>query len=318
MIGQLNINSIRNKFEMLTSLIANEIDVLLLSERKLDDTFQLEQFLISGFAKPLRLDRNSKGGGIMLFIRDNIPFRLLKPGNLPSNTEAFFIEINLRKKKWLMCCGYNPNKSLINKFTHDIGKVLDSFIGNYDNFLIVGDLNSETGESSMHDFCNSYNLHSLYHKSTCYKNPEKPSCIDLFLTNSPKSFQNTQTIETGLYDFHRLVVTILKMYLPNNQPKVTYRDYKNFDNSRFSEELLNEIKKLGPINKNMSIFHDICIAVLEKYAPEKRKYIRANQANFMDSKLNHAIMLRSKLRNKFLKSRSNKDRGLQETKKFMC
>ena len=136
MSGQLNINSIRNKFEMLTSLIANEIDVLLLSETKLDETFPLEQFLISGFAKLLRLDRNSKGGGIMLFIRDNIPFRLLKLGNLPSNTEALFIEINFRKKIWL-CCGYNPNKSLINKFIYDIGKVLDSYIDNYDNFFIV-------------------------------------------------------------------------------------------------------------------------------------------------------------------------------------
>ena len=111
---------------MLTSLIENEIDVLLLSEKKLHEMFPLEQFLISGFAKPLRLDANSKSGGIMLFIRDNIPFRLLKPGILPSNNEALFIEINLRKKKWLMCCGCNPNKSLINKFTHDIGKVLDS------------------------------------------------------------------------------------------------------------------------------------------------------------------------------------------------
>ena len=91
MIGQLNINSTGNKFEMLTSLITNEIDVLLLSETK-KETFP-------GFVKPLRLDRNSRGGGIMLFIRDNIPFRLLKPGNFPSKTEAIFIEINLRKKK---------------------------------------------------------------------------------------------------------------------------------------------------------------------------------------------------------------------------
>ena len=136
MIGQLNINSIRNKFEMLTSLITNKIDVLLLSETKIDDTFPLEQFLISGFAKPSRLDKNSRGGGIMLFIRDNIPFMLLKPGNVQSNTEALFIEINLHKKKWLMCCSYNPNKCLINKFTYDISKVLDSFIGNYDNFVI--------------------------------------------------------------------------------------------------------------------------------------------------------------------------------------
>ena len=64
---------------MLTSFIKNEIDAPLLSETKLDETFPLEQFLIS--AKPLRLDRNSKG-------RDTISFRLLKPGNLPSNTEA--------------------------------------------------------------------------------------------------------------------------------------------------------------------------------------------------------------------------------------
>ena len=122
MIRQLNINSIRNKFEMLTYLIANEIHVLLLSKTKLDETFPLEQFLISGFAKPLRLDRNIKGGGIMLFIRHNIPFRLLKPGNLPFNTKALFVEINLRKKKWLMCCSCNPNKSLINKYINTINK----------------------------------------------------------------------------------------------------------------------------------------------------------------------------------------------------
>ena len=85
---------------MLTSLIANKKDVLLLSETKIDETSPLEQFFISGFAKPIRLDRNFRG-----------IIRLLRRGNLPSNTEAFFIEINIRKKKWLMCCGYNPNKS---------------------------------------------------------------------------------------------------------------------------------------------------------------------------------------------------------------
>ena len=53
---------------MLTSLIVNEIDVLLLSETKLDETFPLEQFLISGFAKPLRLDRNSKADGICFLL----------------------------------------------------------------------------------------------------------------------------------------------------------------------------------------------------------------------------------------------------------
>ena len=56
----------------------------------------------------------------------------------------------------------------MNKFTYDIGgKELDSYIGNYDN---IGDLNSEVTESSMHEFGNSHNLHSLCHNFTCYKN----------------------------------------------------------------------------------------------------------------------------------------------------
>ena len=79
---------------MLTSLMANEIYALYLSDTKTDKTFPLGQFLISGFAKPLRLDKNSRVGGTMLFIKDNIPFRLLKPGNLPSNTQTE----NYRKK----------------------------------------------------------------------------------------------------------------------------------------------------------------------------------------------------------------------------
>ena len=196
---------------MLTFLITNKIVVLLLLETKIDETFLLEQFLISGFAKPLRLDRNSRGGSITFFIRDNIPSRLSKPGNFPSNTEAL-------------------------------------------------GANSEITES-LHEFCNRYNLHNLWHKFTCYKNPEKPSRTDPFLTSSHRSFQNTQTIETGLSDFHKSVVPILKMYLPNNQPKVaTYRGYKSFGDT---EEILSEIKKLEPLNKNICIFHNACIEVLD-------------------------------------------------------
>ena len=60
---------------------------------------------------------------------------------------------------------------MINKFTYDIGKVLNSSVGNYENFLIIGVMDSEVTQTSLHEFCNSYNLHSC-HKSTCDKNPE--------------------------------------------------------------------------------------------------------------------------------------------------
>ena len=76
-IGHLNINSIRNKFEMLSLPVAQYVDILMLSETKLDSTFPSTQFLINGFSVPHRLDRNNKGGGILLYVRDKIIVLLL-------------------------------------------------------------------------------------------------------------------------------------------------------------------------------------------------------------------------------------------------
>ena len=80
----------------------------------------------------------------------------------------------------------------------------------YDNFLVVRDLISEINEMVMSKFCETYNLQNLVRDPTCCKNSSKPTCIDLILTNFPKLFQLTQTIEIGLSDFHKLILTVLK------------------------------------------------------------------------------------------------------------
>ena len=69
-LGNLKINSIRNKFEALKFIIDNNIDIFLISEIKLDDSFPSAQFLINGFGAPYRFDRNSKGGGVLFYIRE--------------------------------------------------------------------------------------------------------------------------------------------------------------------------------------------------------------------------------------------------------
>ena len=77
---------------------------------------------------------------------------------------------------------------------------------------------------------------------TCFKNPENPTCIHLILTNSLRSFQNSSVFETGLSDFHKLTITVLKQCFPKFKPKVVnYRDYENFRNNEFIAELDNEM-----------------------------------------------------------------------------
>ena len=77
-IGQLNINSIRNKFCFLESEASKHLDILLISEAKIDETFPSAQFLPDGFSRPYKLDRCANGGGILLSVRDDISSCLLK------------------------------------------------------------------------------------------------------------------------------------------------------------------------------------------------------------------------------------------------
>ena len=78
----------------------------------------------------------------------------------------------------------------------------------------MGDFNAEVEDSSFKYFCSSYYLTGMINRPACFINLEKPSCIDLILTNCPRSFQNSRAIETGLWDFHKLVVTVMDKHAP--------------------------------------------------------------------------------------------------------
>ena len=135
-IAQLNINSLRNKLDSLVRMLHNNLDILLISETKIGSLFPTAQFQI-GYTT-YRLDRNANRGGILLYIREDIPSTLL---NFDMSIESFYIEINLRTKKWLLVGTCNPNKNLISNHLKEIGKNLDNYSSKYDNFILLGDLN---------------------------------------------------------------------------------------------------------------------------------------------------------------------------------
>ena len=100
------------------------------------------------------------------------------------------------------------------------------------------DFNASVNEKCLEEFCDLNGLTSLIKKPTCFKNPDKPTCIDLILTNQPSSFQHNKVFEIGLSDFHLLAVTEFKMSFQELQPNIiNYRDYKNFDNEKFRSDI---------------------------------------------------------------------------------
>ena len=69
----------------------------MIPESKVDDSFLDDQFFLDGFETLFRLDRNANGGGIMLFIRNDIRAKAVSTDDSP--IESFYVELNLRKKK---------------------------------------------------------------------------------------------------------------------------------------------------------------------------------------------------------------------------
>ena len=69
------------------------------------------------------------------------------------------------------------------------------------------------------DFMSTYNLKRPVKQKTFFENPESPSCINIILTNSLRSFQNSSVFEMGHYGFHKLTTPILKQYFPKPKSK---------------------------------------------------------------------------------------------------
>ena len=242
----------RNKLDILTDQITGNVNVMVVSETKLDDSFPESQFKIPGYSSPFRLGRDQNGGGIMAFVREDITANFLPFEDKP--IEPLFIELNFRKKKWLLSCSYNPNKNNSSKHLQQLRNNLDLYSAKYENIILIRDFNLSTEESHMETFGESCELKNLIKVPTCYKNPQNPSCIDLILTMMMR-------------------VTVMKTTFQKLYPKIIhYRDYRKYCNYSVRGDLLSTLvmEKIN-LSNGLQKFIDVCIKTLDQFAPRKKK-----------------------------------------------
>ena len=123
-------------------------------------------------------------------------------------------------------------------FCEEMSGLIDFYLKNYKNIVIMGDFNMQTDNLNFRTFYESQELYNLVKSKTCFKS-NNGTCIDLILTNKKYSFKNTCTIETGVSDFHRMIYTQLKLTYQKLPPKtVEFRDYRHFKPDEFEQDLM--------------------------------------------------------------------------------
>ena len=313
LISYININSIRNKMQNLSTLLQNKVDILAIAETKLDESFPTSQFMLEGYAKPYRLDINRHSGGLLVYVNENIPSCIKKDFNIDSDLQIIPFELNLRKQKWIVFSIYRPPKKCLKDFLSKLSTIIDFYTRNYVNILVMGDFNAEPHNSNLKMFMDKYDLYNHIKEKTCWKS-SSGSCIDLVMSNKKFSFKHSGAAETGLSDHHLLVYTMLKTTFTKLGPrKYTYRNYKNYDVDKFLRELDITLRTFE--NLNYEIFQEVLISLLNQFAPLKTRYLRANNKPHVTKTLRKAIMKRSRLKNIANKTKNPKDQANYRTQR---
>ena len=120
--------------------VSGNIDILLITETKIDSTFPVNQFYLNGYNIPYRNDRNTNGGGILVYICDDIRSRIIECENLPSSFEGLVIELSFNLKKWLLICSYNTHRNNIKEHIWVLLYYLDQDIQKYEKHYFNGRL----------------------------------------------------------------------------------------------------------------------------------------------------------------------------------
>ena len=111
----------------MSSLISENVDILIVAETKLDSSFPTTQFVIPGFHHPFRLDINRRSGGLLVYVKGSIPARVLTSFSTPADTQIIVFEINLRKEKWLFVGIYKPPSLNSQYFVDTLSDLLDFY-----------------------------------------------------------------------------------------------------------------------------------------------------------------------------------------------
>ena len=148
-LSYIKINSIRNKFHDFVSLLQGSVDVLVIAETKLDSSFPTSQFMIPGYKTSYRLDVSAHSGGLLVYVNEQIMSKELAGIAVPHDIQAKFIELNLRKTKWLLVPSCRPPSQNEKYFVEQIGILVDVYSRSTHNLLVFWDLNLEASDPTL-------------------------------------------------------------------------------------------------------------------------------------------------------------------------
>ena len=154
-----------------------------------------------------RKDRSKTRGGLLLYVNENLPDKIINSYKFKENFEIVLFEFSVSNKKWLLLGNYKSSSQNNFSFIKKLNLALNIFSPIYENFILLYGFNTTAENPNLKYFMCRFDLESRIDSPACYKSIN-PTCIGLILTNKKNHFMKSATFETGLSDHHKLITTV--------------------------------------------------------------------------------------------------------------
>lgn len=312
-ICHVNIRSLsRSKLLAIEASLSVVYDVITISETHLHQGVKNDLFVLKGYHDIIRRDRGENGGGIAIFIKENISFKILYKLEKP-NLEAMWISLNTIEGKVIICCCYRPPD--ISDFWVDFQNCLDEIKTNdVQNIFILGDLNADPATRNgrkLNDLCLRNNLYCLVNEPTRITQ-NTATILDQIITNCPNFVKSTTVSPPVSSNDHCTVGARLSFKIKKEKAyKRTIWNYKKGDFTLFRKQLLDanfaECFETNDVDKACSMWTNKFLDTAKLCIPNKIVTIRPNDSPWYTNELRKLKRYMMKLFNKFKKSKSITD-----------
>ena len=302
-IVHLNIHYLYPKLdEIKLTLSKQDIDILCLCETFLNDTFSENELNIDNY-KLFRKDRHTLGGGLIIYIRDDIPCN--HRNDLESTSiETLCIEIKQpNSKSFLLSYVYRPPSSKV-QWIKDFTLIMEKSLPGEKECIVIGDFNfdllkTDNYSKSWLELMESMNFAQLV-KDPTRVTSNSATMIDHAFSNIPLNISCVNVPCYSISDHYPVCITrkIASNYVKGPVHKsISYRSMKTFNENEFLDDLSNQPWFLIDIYDNpddaTELFLELFQSVLNKHAPQrKRRVKRLNQPRWMKPEILQAIIIR--------------------------
>ena len=289
------------------------MDVLGLSETKIDASFPDAQFHVDDF-RLYRKDRNRFGGGLMIYVTDNIPQRRRVDLEIESvkDVEHIVLELKFKTEKVFLILVYRPPDTHVSSLENLLTIIIDKCLLQCKTVFVMGDMNVDCKSSNhlLSDFFDAFDLKNVIKGPTCFKSAINPSLVDVILTNSPCRVLSHLNVNIDLSDFHNIICVATRIHAPKSENRtICYRSYKRMNDECFIKDLscapLHVGKVFDDVDDQAWFFNTLVRDIVDQHAPEKRKKVTCNPLPYMNSELRKAINVKAMLRRKYNRSKTN-------------